>query len=183
MALHKTKEQTDRTAERLLQRCVHQMPNVLFVITGRNRLDWTDIGVGAELDFAGAQFWPGLHYDNSIEPRRHLVGYLSESDADHFLRAALTRNGEPAMCLSLGVVPAAGPSPPSRRRVPRKVRSRGCRGLLSQIPRASSYRMVRRKPSSRKTRAEDHLPDIARCSATATMRASRLGDHGAGTRE
>ncbi|MFJ3794557.1 tetratricopeptide repeat protein [Kitasatospora sp. NPDC090091] len=88
----------DRTVERLLQRCVYLMPNVLFVITGRNRIDWADAGVGGELDFTGPRYWPNLHFGNSTaEPRQHLVGYLSDSDADSYLREALTRNGEPAM--------------------------------------------------------------------------------------
>ncbi|MFC0600118.1 hypothetical protein [Streptomyces palmae] len=89
---------SDRTAERFVQRCVYLMPNVLFVITGRNRIDWADTGAGGELDFAGPQRWPNLHFGNShTEPRQHLVGYLSEFDADSYLRQALTRDGGPAM--------------------------------------------------------------------------------------
>ncbi|MGW7445704.1 hypothetical protein [Kitasatospora sp. NPDC054795] len=88
----------DRTVERLLQRCVYLMPNVLFVITGRNRVDWADTGVGGELDFTGPQCWPNLHFSNdTVEPRQHLVGYLSDSDADSYLREALVRDGEPAV--------------------------------------------------------------------------------------
>jgi tetratricopeptide (TPR) repeat protein len=88
----------DRTAERFLQRCVYLMPNVLFVLTGRNRVTWADGGGHGELDFTGPECWPNLHYDNSnYEPRQHLVGYLSESDADSYLREALTRDGEPVM--------------------------------------------------------------------------------------
>ncbi|MET8630115.1 hypothetical protein ABZW30_41450 [Kitasatospora sp. NPDC004669] len=88
----------DRTVERLIQRCVYLMPNVLFVITGRNRIDWADSGAGGELDFTGPRHWPNLHFSNdSIEPRQHLVGYLSDSDADSYLSEALTRDGEPVM--------------------------------------------------------------------------------------
>ncbi|WP_327682224.1 tetratricopeptide repeat protein [Kitasatospora sp. NBC_00458] len=88
----------DRAVERILQRCVYLMPNVLFVITGRNRVDWADSGAGAEIDFTGAQCWPNLHFSNdTAEPRQHLVGYLSDSDADSYLSEALTRDGEPAM--------------------------------------------------------------------------------------
>ncbi|MFJ9843676.1 tetratricopeptide repeat protein [Kitasatospora sp. NPDC101155] len=88
----------DRAVERLIQRCVYLMPNVLFVITGRNRIDWADAGVGGELDFTGPQHWPNLHFSNdTVEPRQHLVGYLSESDANSYLSEALTRDGEPAM--------------------------------------------------------------------------------------
>ncbi|MCF2531829.1 tetratricopeptide repeat protein [Yinghuangia soli] len=88
----------DRTAERFLQRCVYLMPNVLFVVTGRNRIDWADHGTSGELDFTGPQCWPSLHFSNDTdEPRQHLVGYLSDSDADSFLREALTEDGAPAM--------------------------------------------------------------------------------------
>jgi tetratricopeptide (TPR) repeat protein len=87
----------DRRTECLIQRCVYLMPNVLFVITGRNRLDWADVDDGG-LDFAGKQRWPNLHFSNKTqEPRQHLVGYLSDSDADSYLRAALTDSGQPAM--------------------------------------------------------------------------------------
>ncbi|MDB1088713.1 tetratricopeptide repeat protein [Streptomyces sp. ACA25] len=90
--------QGDRTAEKFVQRCVYLMPNVLFVITGRNRIDWADGGSTGELDFTGAERWPLLHFRNdTAEPRQHLVGYLSDSDADSYLREALTQDGEPAM--------------------------------------------------------------------------------------
>jgi tetratricopeptide (TPR) repeat protein len=88
----------DQTAERFVQRMVYLMPNVLFVITGRNRIDWADSGAGAELDFTGPERWPNLHFSNSTdEPRQHLVGYLSDSDADSYLREALVRDGAPAI--------------------------------------------------------------------------------------
>ncbi|WP_283137616.1 tetratricopeptide repeat protein [Rhizohabitans arisaemae] len=89
---------TDRIEERFLQRCVYLMPNILFVITGRNRVDWADSGIKGELDFTGRERWPYLHFNNdSIEPRQHLVGYLSDVDADSYLREALTRDGLPAI--------------------------------------------------------------------------------------
>ncbi|MFD8938534.1 hypothetical protein ACFV0R_25340 [Streptomyces sp. NPDC059578] len=88
----------DRTAEQFVQRCVYLMPNVLFVITGRNRIDWADHAAHGELDFTGPECWPNLHFGNTTaEPRQHLVGYLSDSDADSYLREAITRSGEPAM--------------------------------------------------------------------------------------
>ncbi|MFD8384989.1 tetratricopeptide repeat protein [Streptomyces sp. NPDC059679] len=89
---------TDRIAERFVQRCVYLMPNVLFVITGRNRVDWADSSTRGELDFTGPECWPYLHFSNdTAEPRQHLVGYLSASDADSYLREALTKDDEPAM--------------------------------------------------------------------------------------
>jgi tetratricopeptide (TPR) repeat protein len=91
-------DRADRTAENFLQRCVYLMPNVLFVITGRNRIDWADVGAGGELDFTGRECWPNLHFGNdSTEPRQHLVGYLSDSDAESYLREVLTQDGNPAM--------------------------------------------------------------------------------------
>lgn len=88
----------DRTAERYLQRCIYLMPNVLFVLTGRNRVDWADRAGRGELDFTGLECWPNLHFTNdTCEPRQHLVGYLSDTDADSYLREALTRDGEPAI--------------------------------------------------------------------------------------
>jgi hypothetical protein len=44
-------DRVDATAERLFQRCVYLMPNVLFVVTGRNRIDWADSAHRSELDF------------------------------------------------------------------------------------------------------------------------------------
>ncbi|MDA0632134.1 tetratricopeptide repeat protein [Nonomuraea sp. MCN248] len=84
-----------RDFERFLQRSVFLMPNVLFVITGRNRIDWADVD---ELDFPGPERWPGLHADNrGEEPRQHLVGYLSADDADDYLRSAMVRDDTPVM--------------------------------------------------------------------------------------
>jgi hypothetical protein len=89
---------TDETAERLVQRCIYLMPNVLFVITGRNRIDWADNAHRGELDFVGPDRWPNLHYSNGVdEPRQHLVGYLSDTDADGYLREALIRDGDAAI--------------------------------------------------------------------------------------
>jgi hypothetical protein len=84
--------------ERWLQRSVFLMPNVLFVVTGRNRLDWADQGRAAELDFAGAGRWAHLNAGHAGgEPRQHLVGYLSATDADAYLVTALTQDGVPAI--------------------------------------------------------------------------------------
>lgn len=91
-------QQEERSAENFLQRCAYLMPNILFVITGRNRIDWGDTTSTGELDFTGADCWPNLHFTNDgEEPRQHLVGYLSESDSDSYLREVLTQDGAPAM--------------------------------------------------------------------------------------
>ena len=108
-----------RDMERWLQRSVFLMPNVLFVITGRNRLDWADPVRATELDFAGAGRWPHLDAGHaSGEPRQHLVGYLSATDADAYLVTALTQDGHPAIskqirdrvvAASAGAAPVPGP--------------------------------------------------------------------------
>ncbi|MGH3866844.1 MAG: hypothetical protein ACRDQ4_12025 [Pseudonocardiaceae bacterium] len=87
-----------RDLERWLQRSAFLMPNVLFVITGRNRVDWADLARADELDFVGAQRWPNLKAGYlGDEPRQHLVGYLSPDDADGYLAAVLTQDDQPAI--------------------------------------------------------------------------------------
>lgn len=87
-----------RELEKLLQRVIFLMPNVLFVITGRNRLDWAEADPAGELDFVGTSRWPHLHFSNRTdEPRQHLVGYLSDPDADSYLSEALVAHGGPAI--------------------------------------------------------------------------------------
>jgi tetratricopeptide (TPR) repeat protein len=87
-----------RDAERWLQRSAYLMPNVLFVVTGRNRLDWADLTQPTELDFVGIQRWPLLRAGHAgEEPRQHLIGYMSGTDADVYLASALTHDGGPAI--------------------------------------------------------------------------------------
>jgi tetratricopeptide (TPR) repeat protein len=87
-----------REMERWLQRSAFLMPNVLFVITGRNRLDWADLTQATELDFTGTRRWPLLKAGQaSEEPRQHLVGFLSATDAGAYLISALTQADEPAI--------------------------------------------------------------------------------------
>jgi hypothetical protein len=86
-----------RRFERLINRLVWLMPNILFVISSRNRLDWADNDVQGQLDFVGAGRWPGLAAGALGEPSQHLIGYLSESDADKFLRERLRRGELPAI--------------------------------------------------------------------------------------
>ncbi|MBX2813809.1 MAG: tetratricopeptide repeat protein [Myxococcales bacterium] len=86
------------TTEQFIQRCIYLMPNMLFVITGRNRIDWAESPTRGELDFIGQMRWPNLHSDNkSMEPRQHLVGYLSDEDAEAYLSTALIKAGESAI--------------------------------------------------------------------------------------
>jgi tetratricopeptide (TPR) repeat protein len=87
-----------RETECWLQRSVHLMPNVLFVVTGRNRLDWADDVDIHDLDYTGLRCWPNLQrgYTES-EPRQHLVGFLSEQDADSYLSGSLTTGSQPTI--------------------------------------------------------------------------------------
>src|ERR1022692_2721735 len=87
-----------REMERWLQRSAFLMPNVLFVVTGRNRLDWADAGPASGLDFTGPRCWPQMQAGHAgDEPRQHLVGYLSATDADSYLASALTQDGQPTI--------------------------------------------------------------------------------------
>jgi hypothetical protein len=68
-----------RVAEAHLNRMINWMPNVLFVLTGRDMLDWHE-GTRADLPNGGRSRWPGLVPGVRDEPRQHLVGNLSPSD-------------------------------------------------------------------------------------------------------
>ncbi|MFF2086640.1 hypothetical protein ACFVVM_22945 [Nocardia sp. NPDC058176] len=85
-----------RTNERLINRLVWLMPNVLFVVTGRNRLQWDDPRLREKLWRAGAVHWPLLRADVG-EPRQHLVGYLSPHDREAFLSQRVTSDGRPVI--------------------------------------------------------------------------------------
>jgi tetratricopeptide (TPR) repeat protein len=86
-----------RDAERYLQRSVFLMPNALFVVTGRNRLDWAELDRTDELDFVGVERWPYLRSGQPNDPRQHLVGYLSVEDAHSYLTNAVTTDDQPAI--------------------------------------------------------------------------------------
>lgn len=86
-----------RRLERLLNRLIWLMPNVLFVISTRNRLDWAEEATSGQLDRTGPVAWPGLVRGSAEEPAQHLVGYLSTDDAARFLRERLRRDGNPVI--------------------------------------------------------------------------------------
>ncbi|QLH19303.1 ATP/GTP-binding protein [Streptomyces sp. Rer75] len=90
-------DRVHRDLERLIQRVVWLMPNALFVITGRNRLQWDDPKLEGQLDWAGPQFWPLLVGGAAEEPRQHTVGYLSAEDCETYLCERLTIAGRPLM--------------------------------------------------------------------------------------
>lgn len=94
-----------RDFERLLQRLVWLMPNVLFIIGGRARLQWANPALHGELDWTGPTAWPGLDSgSHSAVPnpreavpaaRQHLVGDLAPEDCDLHLARRLVQDGQP----------------------------------------------------------------------------------------
>ncbi|MEV1058758.1 hypothetical protein AB0I92_16005 [Micromonospora chalcea] len=83
--------------ERLLNRIVHLTPGVLWVVTGRNSLDWAGRRPGGPVTAVGSASWPGLRLDACTEPRQHLVGDLSDIDVDRYLSAASGASGNPVL--------------------------------------------------------------------------------------
>ena len=55
------------------------LPYALFVITGRDRLNWTEPH-RTDLPHAGDRAWPGLAGGATVDPRQHLLGRLSDED-------------------------------------------------------------------------------------------------------
>ncbi|MFD5840035.1 hypothetical protein [Streptomyces chartreusis] len=92
----------DRMQERLLNRIVHLTPGVLWIVTSRNRLDWDAEHLRQLLPATGPETWPGLRLAAQDDPRQHLVGNLSDTDVERYLRAASGTAGNPM--LSTGVI-------------------------------------------------------------------------------
>ncbi|GHE26398.1 ATP/GTP-binding protein [Kitasatospora indigofera] len=90
-------DRTHRDAERLVQRLAWLMPNALFVITGRNRLQWDDDRLEGQLDWVGTRCWPLLAPGAEQDPRQHRIGYLSAEDAERYLCRRLTLDEQPLM--------------------------------------------------------------------------------------
>lgn len=81
-----------------IARLVYLMPNVLFVVTGRNRLTWGDPSPrGTSLHYSGPARWPYLAPGGAEDPRQHRVGALSASDAMAYLESRLVFEGRPAI--------------------------------------------------------------------------------------
>lgn len=79
-----------RTGERLLNEIVWSLPAALFVLTGRNVLDWADTR-RTSLTHAGPMVWPGLVPGATADPRQHIVGNLSEDDTRALIVKARSR--------------------------------------------------------------------------------------------
>ncbi|GGV47608.1 ATP/GTP-binding protein [Kitasatospora herbaricolor] len=110
-----TGDRTHRDLERLIQRVVWLMPNALFVITGRSRLQWADDALQGQLDFTGPAAWPDLAAAAVPHPRpgavpaapgagggggggggggQVLIGDFSPEDCDDYLARRLMRDGQ-----------------------------------------------------------------------------------------
>lgn len=76
-----------RIAEGHLNQFIHALPNVLFVVTGRDLIDWAD-PARVDLRWRGNNSWPGLSLDATADPRQHLVGRLSPHDTRSVIERA-----------------------------------------------------------------------------------------------
>ncbi|WP_424217752.1 ATP/GTP-binding protein (plasmid) [Streptomyces sp. BI20] len=104
---------THRDLERLVQRMVWLMPNVFFVITGRDRLQWADDALEGHLDHVGPAAWPGLAHHTLPSPRtglptvpgrQILIGDFSPRDCEDYLTRRLTHDGRPLISHDLRAV-------------------------------------------------------------------------------
>ncbi|MFJ3939213.1 ATP/GTP-binding protein [Streptomyces parvus] len=95
-----TGDRSHRDFERLLQRIVWLMPNVFFVVTGRNRLQWAETCLEGQLDWTGPNTWPGLvsdaaHSGSGVSGRQIMIGDFSPEDCEDYLARRLSRDGQP----------------------------------------------------------------------------------------
>ncbi|MFH8385334.1 ATP/GTP-binding protein [Kitasatospora sp. NPDC018058] len=95
-------DRTHRDLERLVQRVVWLMPNAVFVITGRSRLQWADPALQGQLDYTGPTAWPDLAPASTplvpaartpapaVGRRQLLIGDFSAEDCEDYLAHRLT---------------------------------------------------------------------------------------------
>jgi hypothetical protein len=88
-------DDAQRRFERLFQRVVFLTPNVLWIVTGRNRVDWNDESLDGVLDYVGDDCWPLL--SGTGHAWQHLVGFLSDRDASGYLENRVVIQGKPAI--------------------------------------------------------------------------------------
>ncbi|WP_156432623.1 hypothetical protein [Mycobacterium sp. M26] len=84
-----TFEEASPATSALLERVVWLLPNVLFVVAGRNRLAWDGDAGGVPVITGRTLNWSSLDHLATEEPRQHLVGNLSDVDARSYLLASL----------------------------------------------------------------------------------------------
>lgn len=96
--------------EDALMHVAYSMPNTLFIVSGRERLQWGESRASRDrLRMADPLIWPNLQPTVTAEPRQHLLGRLSDADCDAFLREALT-DGMPS-AIRTAIVRGAGGLP------------------------------------------------------------------------
>jgi hypothetical protein len=77
-------------------RSVFFLPNVLFVVTSRRKLDWSADGRAPSLEFSGPTAWPGL-VEGPVSDQ-HRVGMLSQADCEEYLtHCLLAADGQPVI--------------------------------------------------------------------------------------
>lgn len=81
-----------RNGEIAINHLVAALPQSLFVITGRHRLDWDD-PARISLPYHGAKWWPQLVDTATDNPRQHRLGMLSPHDTELVLRRRGVRQG------------------------------------------------------------------------------------------
>ena len=86
-----------RQVERLFQRICYLLPNVLFVVAGRNAIDWVRPELHGALDYVGREAWPGLASVDGTAPMSRLVGDFSPADAERYLGERLQAGGQAAI--------------------------------------------------------------------------------------
>jgi hypothetical protein len=85
----------EQAQERLLNRIVHLSPGILWVATSRCTLTWASAANGL-LPACGPQVGTGLRLD-APDAQQHLIGNLSDTDVDRYLRAASGTAGNPVL--------------------------------------------------------------------------------------
>lgn len=85
----------DRSQERVFNRIVSLTPQVLWVITSRNPLDWDSSGLIGAFPAAGPRTWPELSPEGAGERRQHMVTELPDADVLRYLRASSGNGGNP----------------------------------------------------------------------------------------
>jgi len=82
----------NETSEALLCAAIINMPYCLFVVTGRDKLNWCDPRQ-TDLPEAGLHSWFGLADGAREDPRQHLLGRLSDEDTLKLYNSRRTREG------------------------------------------------------------------------------------------
>lgn len=93
-AAERLTQDSSRRAEGCLNRLVSNLPNLLFVVTGREELTWHD-ETRSDLAFWGSDWWPTLHPASSGSIRQHQLSQLLPDDRLELLKAVRATEGLP----------------------------------------------------------------------------------------